>query len=119
MNSVPPGSAGETPALPGFGHSNTHFNFMSRVSELVLPHVAQLHAYTPGIQPTDTGWIKLNTNECPYPPSPLVAEAIIEELRNQGAALRLYPNPKSIPLRQAIATHHCLREENVCVGNGS
>ncbi len=92
---------------------------MSRVDELVLPHVAQLHAYTPGLQPTDTGWIKLNTNECPYPPSPQVAEAIVAELHDQGASLRLYPNPKSSPLRLAVARHHDLREENVCIGNGS
>ncbi len=92
---------------------------MSRVAELVLPHVAKLHAYTPGLQPTDTGWIKLNTNECPYRPSPLVAKAIIKELSDQGASLRLYPNPKSSTLRRTVAKHHGLREENVCIGNGS
>ena len=49
---------------------------MSDPSSLALPHVATLHAYTPGLQPTDPGWVKLNTNECPYPPSPRVAGAI-------------------------------------------
>ena len=92
---------------------------MSRIVDLAQPHVAQLHAYTPGLQPTDTGWIKLNTNECPYAPSPRVADAIIAELHDQGAALRLYPNPKSTPLRKVIARHHGLHEDNVCVGNGS
>jgi histidinol-phosphate aminotransferase len=88
-------------------------------SSLALPHVATLHAYTPGIQPTEPGWVKLNTNECPYPPSPRVAEAIRQELGEDGAALRLYPNPKSMPLRAAVAALHGLATENVCIGNGS
>lgn len=92
---------------------------MSRISALALPHVTKLHAYTPGLQPTEAGWVKLNTNELPYPPSPRVAEAIRRELAEDGAALRLYPNPKSTPLRQVVAQLHGLKEENVCIGNGS
>src|SRR3954468_22375756 len=94
-------------------------NPMPDPSSLALPHVATLHAYTPGIQPTEPGWVKLNTNECPYPPSPRVAEAIRRELGADGASLRLYPNPKSTPLRAAVATLHGLDEANVCIGNGS
>lgn len=86
---------------------------------LALPHVAKLHAYTPGLQPTEPGWVKLNTNECPYPPSPKVAEAIQREVGEDGASLRLYPNPKSSRLRAAVAKLHGLREDNVCIGNGS
>jgi histidinol-phosphate aminotransferase len=92
---------------------------MSDPSSLALPHVAALHPYTPGLQPTEPGWVKLNTNECPYPPSPRVAEAIRRELGDDGARLRLYPNPRSTALRAAVATLHGLREENVCIGNGS
>ena len=92
---------------------------MTDPSSLALPHVATLHAYTPGIQPTEPGWVKLNTNECPYPPSPRVAEAIRAELGEDGAALRLYPNPKSMPLRAAVAALHGLDVANVCIGNGS
>ncbi|HMC56239.1 MAG: histidinol-phosphate transaminase [Gemmatimonadetes bacterium] len=88
-------------------------------STLALPHVATLHAYTPGLQPTDPGWVKLNTNECPYPPSPRVAEAIRRELGDDGRSLRLYPNPRSAPLRVAVARRHGLAEDNVCIGNGS
>jgi histidinol-phosphate aminotransferase len=88
-------------------------------SSLALPHVAKLHAYTPGLQPSGSGWVKLNTNECPYPPSPRVAEALRQEIGADGAALRLYPNPKSGPLRAAVAKLHGLREEHVCIGNGS
>jgi len=89
------------------------------LSSLALPHVAKLHAYTPGLQPTEPGWTKLNTNECPYPPSPRVAAAIRQELGEGGGTLRLYPNPKSAPLRATVAGLHGLREENVCIGNGS
>ena len=89
------------------------------LSSLALPHIAKLHAYTPGLQPTEPGWVKLNTNECPYPPSPRVAEALHREIGEDGAALRLYPNPKSTGLRAAVAKLHGLREENVCIGNGS
>src|SRR3954468_21451708 len=89
------------------------------LSSLALPHIAKLHAYTPGLQPTESGWTKLNTNECPYPPSPRVAEALREEIGDDGASLRLYPSPKSTPLRSAVAKLHGLREENVIIGNGS
>ena len=88
-------------------------------STLALPHVPPLHAYTPGLQPGEAGWVKLNTNECPYPPSPKVAEAVRREVGEDGASLRLYPNPKSDPLRAAIAALHGLDPKQVCVGNGS
>ena len=94
---------------------------MFDLSSLALPHVTKLHAYTPGLQPTEPGWVKLNTNECPYGPSPRVAEALRREIGEDGSSLRLYPNPKSSPLRVAIAQHHGhgLTAENVIVGNGS
>jgi histidinol-phosphate aminotransferase len=97
---------------------------MSDLPSLALPHIAKLHAYTPGLQPTEPGWVKLNTNECPYPPSPRVAEALQREIGSDGATLRLYPNPTSSPLRTAVARLHRrehpeLRDENVCIGNGS
>ncbi len=88
-------------------------------SDLALPHVAKLHAYTPGLQPAESGWVKLNTNECPYPPSPRVAEALRREIGEDGAALRLYPNPASAPLRAAVARLHGVSPGNVCIGNGS
>jgi histidinol-phosphate aminotransferase len=92
---------------------------MSDLTSLALPHVAKLHAYTPGLQPGESGWVKLNTNECPYPPSPRVVEALQREIGGDGATLRLYPNPKSSPLRATVARLHGVREENVCIGNGS
>ncbi|HWA85997.1 MAG TPA: histidinol-phosphate transaminase [Opitutus sp.] len=92
---------------------------MTNPSDLALPHVAKLHAYTPGLQPGEPGWVKLNTNECPYPPSPRVAEALRREIGGDGARLRLYPNPKSEALRAAVAELHGLRPQNVVIGNGS
>ncbi|MEY4090696.1 MAG: histidinol-phosphate transaminase [Verrucomicrobiota bacterium] len=88
-------------------------------SDLALPHVGKLHAYTPGLQPSEPGWVKLNTNECPYAPSPRVAEALRREIGEDGAALRLYPNPASAPLRAAVARLHGVAPDNVCIGNGS
>jgi histidinol-phosphate aminotransferase len=100
---------------------------MPELSSLALPHIAKLHAYTPGLQPTEPGWVKLNTNECPYPPSPRVGEALRQEVgegAEAGASLRLYPNPRSSPLRAAAAQLHArecpsLTDANVCIGNGS
>lgn len=91
----------------------------SQLHSLALPHVTRLHAYTPGLQPGDSGWVKLNTNECPYPPSPKVAEAIRGELGTDGASLRLYPNPTSQPFRKVVAKLHGVGEDCVCIGNGS
>ena len=72
--------------------------------------------YTPGEQPREGTFIKLNTNECPYPPSPRVVEAI---RRAAGEELRLYPDPECLALRQAIARREGLRPEQVFCSNGS
>jgi len=86
---------------------------------LALPHVAALEPYTPGLQPGEPGWIKLNTNESPYPPSPRVAEALRAAVGDGGAALRLYPDPRSARLREAAAGVHGLTPDRVFVGNGA
>jgi len=80
------------------------------------PLVARLSPYVPGEQPADLNLVKLNTNENPYGPSPRVVEAVRAEL---GDRLRLYPNPESDALRDAIARLHGLTREHVFVGNGS
>lgn len=79
------------------------------------PHVRQMAPYTPGRQMNDPDWIKLNTNELPYPPSPRVTAAIEAEL----CRLSKYPDPRSEKLREAIAGHHELAPEQVIAGNGS
>jgi histidinol-phosphate aminotransferase len=91
-------------------------NLPSEISRLAAAHIRTLHAYTPGLQPTEPGWIKLNTNESPYPPSPRVAEAIAHEA---GDALRLYPDPNSRALRRAFARIYGVGEDWAFVGNGS
>jgi histidinol-phosphate aminotransferase len=83
------------------------------------PHVAAMSAYVPGEQPQGGGWIKLNTNENPYPPSLRALEAIRLALVNDGAALRLYPSPDSAPLREAAARFHDFKAERIVAGNGS
>jgi histidinol-phosphate aminotransferase len=83
------------------------------------PHIVSLKGYVPGEQPQGGGWIKLNTNENPYPPSPRVVAAIKMHLETDGAALRLYPSPDSASLRKAIAELHGYNAENIVAGNGS
>jgi len=75
-----------------------------------------LTPYVPGEQPKLPNLVKLNTNENPYGPSPRVLEALRAEL---GDSLRLYPDPVSERLRQAIAMRHEVTAANVFVGNGS
>ena len=73
--------------------------------------------YTPGEQPRDRQFIKLNTNECPYPPSPRVLDAIREAADGR---LRLYPDPECLELRAAIAKREGLTTpDQVFCGNGS
>ncbi|HET7465938.1 MAG TPA: histidinol-phosphate transaminase [Candidatus Dormibacteraeota bacterium] len=74
------------------------------------------HAYVPGEQPADgQGWVKLNTNESPLPPSPRVIEAI-KDAANES--LRLYPSPTAEPARRAIAASHEVDPAQVLLGNG-
>jgi histidinol-phosphate aminotransferase len=75
-----------------------------------------LTPYIPGEQPRMPNLVKLNTNENPYGPSPRVLEALRAEI---GESLRLYPDPVSERLRQAIAARHEVTAGNVFVGNGS
>ena len=87
-------------------------------SEIIMlaGRMKNLSPYTPGEQPQDGGYIKLNTNENPYPPTPLIKEFL------SGldiSRLRLYPEPTSRRLREAIAAADGLNPENVFVGNGS
>jgi histidinol-phosphate aminotransferase len=72
--------------------------------------------YVPGEQPPDAaGWVKLNTNESPLPPSPKVIEAIRAAA---DESLRLYPSPTAAPAREAIARRFGVDASHVAVGNG-
>ena len=78
--------------------------------------VHTLTPYVPGEQPKRRDLVKLNTNECPYGPSPLALAAIRDATDD---SLRLYPEPTSIRLREALARHHGVTPDQVFVGNGS
>ena len=71
--------------------------------------------YTPGEQPQTEGWLKLNTNESPLPPSPDVAGAVAAA----AVELRRYPDPYGEPLRSALARHHAVTTDQVFVANGA
>ncbi len=82
---------------------------------LIRPNVAALRPYVPGEQPQDSGWIKLNTNENPFL-APQVAEAVAEAAND---ALRLYPDPLFVELRQRISERYGVPPEQIICGNGS
>ena len=79
-------------------------------------NIDAMAGYVPGEQPRDNGFIKLNTNENPYPPSPKVYAAM---RRSIDASLRLYPQPTSDTLCAAAAAAYATKKENVMAGNGS
>ncbi len=86
------------------------------MSRLWSPFVTRLHPYVPGEQPKDRVFVKLNTNENPYGPSPRAVAAIAAA---NGEGLRLYPDPLALGLRGAIAAHYGLTPAHVFAGNGS
>ena len=77
---------------------------------------ARLDPYTPGEQPQDAQYIKLNTNESPFPPSPRVVKALSQA---EILKLNLYSDPTCGVLTNAIAARDGLRRENVLTANGS
>ena len=79
-------------------------------------NIARMDGYLPGEQPKEEGFVKLNTNENPYPPSPAVLSAIAREA---GGTLRLYPDPESTRLRRQAAETYRFDLEQVIAGNGS
>ena len=85
------------------------------MSKFLSERHAALVPYTPGEQPRDRAYIKLNTNESPYPPSPEVAQAV----QAQAELLQLYPDPTCKALREALASTYGISPENVFVTNGS
>lgn len=89
------------------------------LNEKLAAALRNAEAYAPGEQPRGGGWVKLNTNEFPYPPSPKVIEAIMSELSGDAGSLRLYPDPQSLNLRAEIASAFGLSPENVIATNGS
>ena len=79
-------------------------------------YVRKVVPYTPGEQPKINNLIKLNTNECPYPPSPLVKERL-DKLSYED--LRLYPDPDASSLVMALSEYYKVPEDQIFVGVGS
>jgi histidinol-phosphate aminotransferase len=86
------------------------------MTSALQPHIVRLTGYVPGEQPQTSGFIKLNTNENPYPPSPRVIESIKAAL---GDRLRLYPDPSATAFRRTAAALHRVQPEMILAGNGS
>ena len=86
------------------------------MSRYLKEELQALRAYTPGEQPQDQAYIKLNTNESPYPPAPSVAAAIT---RQEVEQLRLYSDPTGAELKGKLAGLYGVEPENVFLSNGS
>ncbi|MBQ8288829.1 MAG: histidinol-phosphate transaminase [Clostridia bacterium] len=85
------------------------------MSRFFSEKLSSLEPYTPGEQPRDMVYIKLNTNESPYPPSPK-ALAVIE---GEATRLNLYSDPTARALHEAIAAHYSITADRVIASNGS
>ncbi len=89
---------------------------MSTNGPLFRPNIARMKGYVPGEQPQSGGFIKLNTNENPYPPS----AALLEKLRQACTDdLRLYPDPSATALRALLSHTFGPSPDCFIVGNGS
>ncbi len=89
---------------------------MTHSDSLLQPHILRMEGYIPGEQPQEDNFIKLNTNENPYPPSPLVLERIQTAC---NADLRLYPDPNAMGVRQRLAKLFTIHPKQTLIGNGS
>ncbi len=92
------------------------------LKKLIRNNILDFAAYTPGEQPIEKGWIKLNTNENPYPPIPEVMEDLTKAINDN---LRKYPDPRAVQLRK-ILIEQFLKDkykidnlEAILIGNGS
>ena len=86
------------------------------MSRFMSARFADLEAYVPGEQPQDMQYVKLNTNESPFPPAPAVLEAVN---RLEISRLNLYPDPEGKVLREKLAEHYGVQPGNVFLANGS
>ena len=86
------------------------------MSRFLSERYASLAPYVPGEQPRDKQYIKLNTNESPYPPSHEVIAAVGRE---EMADLRLYSDPDCKVLKEKLAARYGVKSENVYLSNGS
>ena len=86
------------------------------MSKLVRKNIASMEGYSWGEQPKNsTNLIKLNTNENPYPPSPLVIQALQTLTAEE---LRTYPDPLADELRAEVAKLNQITDKNIVITNG-
>lgn len=83
----------------------------------LLPKINDLQGYTPGKQPGTDDWIKLNTNESAFPPSPKIFEYLNSFKTN--SLLTKYPSIESQPVKKTIANLHEVLPQQIIIGNGS
>ena len=86
------------------------------MSKFISARLKELEAYVPGEQPQTMRYIKLNTNESPFEPSPEVKAAVTS---GRAASLQLYPEPDCTELSDALAGRYGVGRENIVLGNGS
>jgi len=96
---------------------STHSATAMSARSLVRADLAAIAGYAPGEQPQSGDWIKLNTNENPYAPSPAVAAAVVATL--QGRSLAKYPDPLATRFRERAAALHGVDPDWILCGNGS
>ena len=86
------------------------------MSRFLNSRYKNLEAYPPGEQPKDMEYIKLNTNESPYPPSKEVIDAVN---KSEVELLKLYPDPEAKKLKVKLASLHGVSDKNIYLANGS
>ena len=85
------------------------------MSRFFTKRLEKLTPYTPGEQPRDMQYIKLNTNESPFPPSP----AVVEAAKTEAGRLQLYSDPTCRELTDKLASLYGVNPEQVILTNGS
>lgn len=86
------------------------------MSRFLKENLQKIDPYVPGEQPQGNNYIKLNTNEFAYPPSPKVIRALDKFNKEK---LMLYPDPNVQQLKQALADFYQVDKEQIFIGNGS
>jgi histidinol-phosphate aminotransferase len=90
---------------------------LSNAVDHLRPVIRAMAGYVPGEQPQSGDYVKLNTNENPYPPSPRVVAALQATLESDR--LRKYPDPTGIAFRQTAARLLGVDADSILIGNGS